>query len=786
MKRHLRNLLTAVLMTAAACGATAQTAWRGFASAPNADADYRKSVEMMEQGDYLQAARLLKNISSDIGELEGRQAFLDLARLLKTEGNAWNQLGNKHQMERVTSRMSYMINEGKQLGLLNDNELEILTADTRKLQGNILYEEADTDIGAMEQAQDYFSEAITIYDMMSQDKDRAVSQMELAELLYKGKRYDDAIILLDAVCDDYEAWAADEYIDANLLYDALSARAMCLARLNRFDEALSNIERGVKQYDTKKGWRYAEMLRKKAKILMLRQEATGGPKDEALKCYKQAFDYQKDYALAHLATMNDAEREQFWMRMRPFIADCYRLEDADAAFLFDVTLFSKGLLLQLSQMTDKGKTGTEAIASLRHTWQQIQKKLPKDGCAIEFVQYEKQDEQQMGALIVHKSGRPAFVKLTKPEDIMEHKIGAFTVRQRLAGEPNRLNQLYNDTTELQAKIWPATLISAIGKDKKVYFSPAGYQNRIAIEYMLPIQLGDIDIYRLTSTRTLLSARPLTDNQRALICGGITYEATTTISPRGDQRGASNDLRTFDYAAGKHMKFTYLPGSLAEADSIMARRNMKGDLLITGSDVTEQRFCELASQYPIINISTHGFFGAATTPLGTDLKPCLTDESMSENFLVLAGANTNINNEDFDKQQRDGLLSALEMSALDLSQVELFVASACQSGSGHITADGVYGIQRGLKNAGVSAMVVSLFNVSDKATSIMLSNFQTLVAHGMPLHKAFFAARETLKTPTQQTKTYLDDTVMSSMVQRNGDFDLPQYTNAFIIIDAIDN
>ena len=137
---------------------------------------------------------------------------------------------------------------------------------------------------------------------------------------------------------------------------------MCLARLGRFDEALSNIERGVKQYDTKKGWRYAEMLRKKAKILMLRQEATGGPKDEALKCYKQAFDYQKDYALAHLATMNDAEREQFWMRMRPFIADCYRLEDADAAFLFDVTLFSKGLLLQLSQMTDKGKTGTEAIA----------------------------------------------------------------------------------------------------------------------------------------------------------------------------------------------------------------------------------------------------------------------------------------------------------------------------------------------------------------------------------------------------------------------------------------
>ena len=785
MKRHLRNALATVLLAAATSTATAQTTWKGFASTPNANADYQRSVELMGQGDYMEAARLLSKISAGIGELEGRQAYLDLARLLKTEGNAWNMLGNKHQMGRVTSRMTFMVNEGRHLGLLSDNEAQILNADTKKLQGNMLYEEADDSKEAMEQAKKYFSEAITIYDMMSQDKDRDVAQVEQAELLYKGKHYDDALILLDAVCSDYEEWAADEYIDENLLYDALSARAMTLARLGRFDEALNDIARGVKQYGAKKGWRYAEMLRKKAKIMMLRQEATGGQKTDALKCYKQAFDYQKDYALNHLASMNDAEREQFWMRLRPFIADCYRLEDADAAFLFDVTLFSKGLLLQLGQMTGNGKTGKEAIASLRHTWQQIQKRLPKDACAIEFVQYEKQDEQQMGALLLHKSGKPVFIKMAKPEDVMEHKIGAFTVRQRLAGEPNRLNQLYKDTTELQAKIWPEALVKAIGKDKKVFFSPAGFQNRIAIEYMVPQQLEGKDVYRLTSTRTLLYAKPLTERQRALICGGISYEANTNQPELNTQQSSLNDLRAYDYAAGKHMKFTYLPGSLAEADTIKARRNMKGDVLLKGSEVTEQKFCELAPQYPIVNISTHGFFGAASTPMGTDLKPCLTDESMSENFLVLAGANTNIGDEDFDKEQRDGLLSALEMSALDLSEVELFVASACQSGSGHITADGVYGIQRGLKNAGVGAMVVSLFNVSDKATSIMLSNFQTFVAQGMSLHKAFVAARETLKAPAQQKKTYFDAAVMSSVVQGGDDFNLPQYTNAFILIDAVE-
>ena len=67
------------------------------------------------------------------------------------------------------------------------------------------------------------------------------------------------------------------------------------------------------------------------------------------------------------------------------------------------------------------------------------------------------------------------------------------------------------------------------------------------------------------------------------------------------------------------------------------------------------------------------------------------------------------------------------------------------------------------------MVVSLFNVSDKATSIMLSNFQAFIAQGMPLHKAFITARETLKTP----------------VQGGDNFNLPQYTNAFILIDAVE-
>ena len=93
--------------------------------------------------------------------------------------------------------------------------------------------------------------------------------------------------------------------------------------------------------------------------------------------------------------MSSAEREQYWMRIRPFVTDCYRLEDKNAGFLFDVTLFAKALLLQLDS-TGGGRHNIHA------TWQMIQEKLKPNACAIEFIQYEKHGRQQMGALMAKR------------------------------------------------------------------------------------------------------------------------------------------------------------------------------------------------------------------------------------------------------------------------------------------------------------------------------------------------------------------------------------------------
>lgn len=72
-------------------------------------------------------------------------------------------------------------------------------------------------------------------------------------------------------------------------------------------------------------------------------------------------------------------------------------------------------------------------------------------------------------------------------------------------------------------------------------------------------------------------------------------------------------------------------------------------------------------------------------------------------------------------QADGLLSSSEISTLDLT-ADLVVLSACDTGRGDITGDGVIGLSRALISAGVPSVIVSLWNVQDDSTEMLMSEF----------------------------------------------------------------
>ena len=111
--------------------------------------------------------------------------------------------------------------------------------------------------------------------------------------------------------------------------------------------------------------------------------------------YKEYFQDKRDSILVSFGSMSAAQRERYWLRMHPFITDCYRLEDSAPEFLYDVTLFSKALLLQME---------SKEPGQIAPTYTQIQDKLAEKECAIEFVRYEKYHQMQLGAIVLHKKG----------------------------------------------------------------------------------------------------------------------------------------------------------------------------------------------------------------------------------------------------------------------------------------------------------------------------------------------------------------------------------------------
>lgn len=319
-------------------------------------------------------------------------------------------------------------------------------------------------------------------------------------------------------------------------------------------------------------------------------------------------------------------------------------------------------------------------------------------------------------------------------------------------------------------------MKAIGNAHRVYFSPDGPLHQLAIEYLMPDTTKIC--CRLSSTRVLTRRKAAPKMSSALLCGGIEYNSVVHPADR------NNDVVAYRFLAPQTTTINDLSWTRKEVDSILAFRNNPNDTLLVGRDATDKAFLQLLKHnYDVIHISTHGYFGGRTG-IHNDIKPLLNDDSMSQSGLLFAGVANTLTDKDFDENLFDGVLSAAELSKQDLSHSELIVLSACQTGLGHLTADGVHGIQRGLKQAGANAMMLSLWNVNDYSASVLMRHFYKELESqtNKDIHSAFLKARKKLEQ--EEVVIYWFDVSDFTMKTEVIKYDTPQHINPFIIIDAI--
>ncbi len=141
----------------------------------------------------------------------------------------------------------------------------------------------------------------------------------------------------------------------------------------------------------------------------------------------------------------------------------------------------------------------------------------------------------------------------------------------------------------------------------------------------------------------------------------------------------------------------LPGAKQEAIEIAKLFNTQA---ITGSQATESTIVQQMSNARIIHLATHG------------LLDDFTGLGMPGAIALAPSGNGQLN---------DGLLTANKILDLKL-QAELVVLSACDTGRGRITGDGVIGLSRSLITAGVPSIVVSLWKVPDDSTALLMTEF----------------------------------------------------------------
>lgn len=383
----------------------------------------------------------------------------------------------------------------------------------------------------------------------------------------------------------------------------------------------------------------------------------------------------------------------------------------------------------------------------------VQAALPEGSVLVEIFRWRPEDARALAdvsmteryvALVIDKNSAPRPYILGDAKDIDR------LVREVRRGLSKPDNRAVYDVAYRLGILVVGRLEAAFEKSKHVFIAPDGELNLLPYgalidaagkfyiqKYSFTYLSSGRDLLRLASPRGSSSGRP------ALFA-----------NPRYGERGAAGGGGRGDAPSGSmRMRFPPLPGTQAEAEAIAK--------IIPGLDIrTDEAATEGALKAvvapSVLHVATHGFFlapspivsskgarglelvpeapqkpealvGVGAVPLvgvgavpGEASRPRpgdVIDNPMLRSGLAFVGANA------LESGEEDGILTALEASALDLDGTELVVLSACETGVGDVErGQGVFSLRRALALAGAETQVMSLWEVDDEATKTLMSAY----------------------------------------------------------------
>jgi CHAT domain-containing protein/Tfp pilus assembly protein PilF len=364
-------------------------------------------------------------------------------------------------------------------------------------------------------------------------------------------------------------------------------------------------------------------------------------------------------------------------------------------------------------------------------WSEITQTLKPGDALVSFIRYggdPRHDRDQPAYVaFVARSGdvAPSVIPLGAAREIEALIDRLHREIQAEAEAPGRSRVLSESNyraagVRLRNRLWDP-LLSALGDAQRVFLTPDHAVNLVDFA-TLPARQGGYLVEHgpllnyVSAERDLISGPTAATGSGLLALGAPSFdriprEPRLLAAATGAHvfRGGRPSCSEF-----RSMRFEPLPASLREVRDIAAlwTKSGAGEVLQrTGEAASELALRQEAPGKKVVHIAAHGFFMGETCPssdaVATGENPLLLSG------IALAGANRR---QTAPQEAGDGIITAEEISAMDMEGVEWAVLSACETGLGKLLpGEGVFGLRRAFQAAGARSVIMSLWPVDDVAT-----------------------------------------------------------------------
>ncbi|MFO0982914.1 MAG: CHAT domain-containing tetratricopeptide repeat protein [Planctomycetota bacterium] len=392
--------------------------------------------------------------------------------------------------------------------------------------------------------------------------------------------------------------------------------------------------------------------------------------------------------------------------------------------------------------------------------------LPEDAAAIMTAAYTRffarnrtensSPDPQLGiaAFVVARTGEVRRIDLEHPAEILdlcssfrnelEIEVKAGHVGPSLGERPGKrlsrlLQPLWQALPEGTHKLFvcPDQALAAIPWEALAHGGKGALADHFDVAY----------IENLTALNPRMPGR---GDATLLVFGGIDYGGSPVALGENRRAPETSSVRrgtgTFQALAGT------LPEAVAIEKTFEETHPTARAMLLKGSEASRASFVNLAPEFRFVHLATHAFvapeqdwkLGEESVRSGVALSARERAVGFDRGLLsgiVFSGANLPA-----DGSHDSSVLTATELSGLDLSQCDLAVLSACETNVGpRYFGEAVSGLNRALQLAGARHTITSLWKVDDQGTAVFFNAFyDALWSKNLPVAQAFQAARQRVR------------------------------------------